>query len=158
MFFFEILQIIAHADIITPNFFEMEVLSGEKLQTKEDAIRACAILHEKGVKTVVMTGLMGGENIVLVGSTKGGEGEEGEKFWLEFPSIGQKFTGTGDMFASLLLSWISKGDKASVACEKAVGTMQAVLKRTVEMGGELKIVQSRGDIEEPKIIYQAQSF
>ena len=135
----------------------MEVLSGEKLETKEDAIRACGILHEKGVGTIVMTGLMGGEKIILVGSTKGGEGEE-EQFWLEFPAIGEKFTGTGDMFASLLLSWISKGDKASVACEKAVGTMQAVLKRTVEMGGELKIVQSRQEIEKPEIKYQAQYF
>eukprot|EP00009_Paramoeba_aestuarina_P000102 CAMPEP_0201509604 /NCGR_PEP_ID=MMETSP0161_2-20130828/2611_1 /ASSEMBLY_ACC=CAM_ASM_000251 /TAXON_ID=180227 /ORGANISM="Neoparamoeba aestuarina, Strain SoJaBio B1-5/56/2" /LENGTH=186 /DNA_ID=CAMNT_0047904609 /DNA_START=50 /DNA_END=606 /DNA_ORIENTATION=- len=48
-------KVIGHADIITPNYFEMEVLSGHTLKTKEDALKACDVLHEKGVGTIIMT-------------------------------------------------------------------------------------------------------
>lgn len=40
------------------------------------------------------------------------------------------YTGTGDLFSSLLLGWSIKADTFQIACEKAVATLQAVLTRT----------------------------
>ena len=152
-------KVIGHADIITPNYFEMEALSGQTLKTKEDALKACDVLHQKGVGTIIMTGLAVGDKIILVASQKSGIEEGGlQQFFISFPSISRKFTGTGDFFSSLVLSWISRGDSISVACEKAVATLQVVLKRTEEMGGELKIVQSKSDTENPQVIYHAELF
>lgn len=42
-------------DIITPNETEAEILTGIKIDTVDDAIKASQILHEKGVKIVIIT-------------------------------------------------------------------------------------------------------
>ena len=86
----------------------------------------------------------------------------GESSRVEFPKIPARFTGTGDLFAALLLAWSHEGLQASdgsrkllkpnqtplidgyysrgkspfshvqCACEKAVSTMHAVLRRTLK--------------------------
>eukprot|EP00124_Ichthyophonus_hoferi_P003360 Ihof_evm4s287 gene=Ihof_evmTU4s287 len=43
------------ATILTPNHFEAEVLTGIKIKTNEDAIRAQKVLLDKGIKHVVIT-------------------------------------------------------------------------------------------------------
>lgn len=42
-------------DIITPNETEVEVLTGVKIETDQDARNASAYLHEKGIKIVLIT-------------------------------------------------------------------------------------------------------
>ena len=41
---------------VTPNYFEVEALTGIKVRSFEDAERACNILHDFGVKVCVLTG------------------------------------------------------------------------------------------------------
>ncbi|OED41526.1 ribokinase [Endozoicomonas sp. (ex Bugula neritina AB1)] len=48
-------DILACVDMITPNQTEAEVLTGVPVQTPENAQKAAAVLHEKGIKTVVIT-------------------------------------------------------------------------------------------------------
>ena len=45
------------ASILTPNQFEVEVLTGVVIKTTSDACRACDELHERGVPIVVLTTL-----------------------------------------------------------------------------------------------------
>lgn len=53
-------EILQKIDIITPNETEAQVLTGVKIENKEDAKRAAAVFMEKGVKEVVITlGSMG---------------------------------------------------------------------------------------------------
>jgi pyridoxine kinase len=49
-------ELLPIADVITPNYFEVEVLTGMKVTTVEEAVKASAILHDLGVKIVIMTG------------------------------------------------------------------------------------------------------
>ena len=73
--------------------------------------------------------------------------------------------GTGDLFTALTTAWLTRtSDDAAAAMEKVIGTMQAVLTRTVKHAGagkgdgpkpsaaamELKLIQSKRDIEEPE--------
>jgi pyridoxal/pyridoxine/pyridoxamine kinase len=47
------------------------------------------------------------------------------------PQLPAHFTGTGDLFAALLLAWLhNHSDDLKLAVEKTVSTMQRVLKRT----------------------------
>jgi pyridoxal/pyridoxine/pyridoxamine kinase len=48
-------QVIPHATLLTPNQFELELLTDCKVSSQADALRACARLHEAGVPTVVCT-------------------------------------------------------------------------------------------------------
>lgn len=52
---------------------------------------------------------------------------------MEIPKLDVIFTGTGDLFASLLLAWSYKHpDDLKLACEKTMSTVQTILKRTVD--------------------------
>lgn len=65
--------VIPLADIITPNQFEAELLTGMKMDDLEGALKIIHALHQKGVKTVVLssTELGDDEHIVAIASTEG---------------------------------------------------------------------------------------
>lgn len=46
-------DIIPSATLLTPNQFELELLSQMKVSTMADAVAACSKMHELGVETVV---------------------------------------------------------------------------------------------------------
>ncbi|NIF24500.1 ribokinase [Candidatus Pantoea multigeneris] len=48
-------ELLALIDIITPNETEAEILTGITVNSEEDAARAAAVLHHKGIKTVLIT-------------------------------------------------------------------------------------------------------
>ena len=51
---------------------------------------------------------------------------------MEIPKVDAIFTGTGDLFASVLLAWLYRHpDDLALACEATVSTVQAVLTRTL---------------------------
>jgi pyridoxal/pyridoxine/pyridoxamine kinase len=92
----------------------------------------------------------------------------GSKFCIAFPKIhGRQFTGTGDLFASLILArWDGETrDSLITACEKGLVAMNGVLRRTNEKaikakGGnmrdcELCIIESRDVIENPELLFRA---
>ncbi|XP_054707796.1 pyridoxal kinase-like isoform X2 [Uloborus diversus] len=163
-------DVIPLADLITPNQFEAELLTGVAIKTKEDAIEAINILHKSGVKTVVLSSVELGtkENLTLLGSSL--NGDEKTLISLTFPKMSAVFTGSGDLFSALLLAWMSKTNRnLKISCEKALNTMQSVLKRTIDsksgpsnLGSpfemELKIVQSKNDIENPPSTLKCQEL
>lgn len=56
----------------------------------------------------------------------------GESFTIKFPKFPSNFTGTGDLFAALMLAWTFKSNydiKSSL--EKTISTMQQILKSTL---------------------------
>ncbi|XP_071443073.1 pyridoxal kinase [Hetaerina americana] len=157
-------NIIPLANIVTPNQFEAELLTGEKIHNLEDARRCINLLHAKGCETIVLssTDLGSDDHLLAVASSV-----VGEKMFatIKIPRFPHNFTGTGDLFASLLLAWMSLTNKdLKVSLEKTIATMQGVLKRTLEFGKsktpdggniakahlELRLIQSKGDIENPK--------
>ena len=64
---------------------------------------------------------------------------------MEIPKLPAIFTGTGDLFASLLLAWMQKhSGNLQLACEKTMSTVQAVLKRTLtEAKGKVHCSESQ---------------
>lgn len=60
-------EILPLADICTPNQFEAETLTGIKINSKEDALKAIDWFHEKGVKTVVLSSTNYAQNGELIG-------------------------------------------------------------------------------------------
>ncbi|XP_062511164.1 pyridoxal kinase-like [Corticium candelabrum] len=154
-------KFVAIADIITPNQFELEILSGMAIKTEQDALQAMKLLQEKGAKNVVLSsGELGREKDIMVTM---GRSESGDVFRIEFPRLEANFVGSGDVFAALLLAWSEKHpDNLQLACEKTISSLQAILKRTLSSaeaqakGGtpnigqlELRLVQSKADIENP---------
>ncbi|XP_044269555.1 pyridoxal kinase [Tribolium madens] len=157
-------SILPLADIITPNQFEVELLTDMKINNVEDAWKAVDFLHNKGPKIVVVssTELGNDQNLLVLASKK--VGSSSEKVTIKVPKLSGSFTGTGDLFAALFLAWMHKsGNNLKESLEKTVSTLQAVLKRTIECAKgevtsrakELKLIQSKKDIESPTIVASA---
>lgn len=74
------------------------------------------------------------------------------------------FYGTGDAFAAMILAWLTKLNDLKSACEHTVSAMLHILKRTNESRLnndellEIKLIQSKTDIEQPEIIVKAETI
>ncbi|KAM3935770.1 pyridoxal kinase [Leptodactylus fuscus] len=166
------------ADIITPNQFEAELLTGRKIHTQQDAVQVMDMLHSLGPNTVVITSSdlpasQGSEYLITLGSQRrvAADGQtQTLRICLELPRVDAVFVGTGDLFAAMLLAWTHHHpNNFKLACEKTVSAMQLVLQRTITsartLAGpglrpsyaqlELRMVQSRKDIENPELIIRA---
>jgi len=152
------------ADIVTPNQFEAELLTGMKITDKKSALEAIDAFHAKGVKTVVLSSTdYGGDDDTLLGlgSQRSSSSSSPKRLQVRIPRLDANFTGTGDLFAALLTAWHHRHPQdLKLVLQKVLGTMESVLKRTAKMALrhssqpnveqlELKLVQSIRDIEEP---------
>lgn len=161
------------ANITVPNQFEAELLTGIKINNINDTVKAIDMMHSWGIKTVVMSSSTlgkGTNTLVCVGSRCTENGME--RYKIEFPYINATFVGTGDLFSALLLIWLYKDQNLKLALEKAVSTSQFVIKKTVAYAKkynsaidkvsfalmELKLIQSKSMLENPEILYHAESL
>lgn len=65
------------ADVLTPNQFEAEVLTGLKMTNFDDALTIIKALHDKGVKTVVISSTdLGGEKLMIGLASNGGKKQQ----------------------------------------------------------------------------------
>ncbi|EGG25227.1 pyridoxal kinase [Cavenderia fasciculata] len=145
-------EVIPHADYLFPNQTEAELLTGVQIKNESDALIAVDKLHAIGIKNVVITSLFLDEtqkNIMMLGSQKGGS-----RFKIIVPKFEGYYTGTGDLFSSLLLGWSATEPNLAVVCERAVSTLYNILKVTHEAKAiipnaknieyhELRLVQAR---------------
>ncbi|XP_045857720.1 pyridoxal kinase [Meles meles] len=171
-------KVVPLADIITPNQFEAELLSGRKIHSQEEALLVMDELHAMGPDTVVITSSnlpspRGSDYLIALGSQRirNPDGTvAAERIRMDMHKVDAVFVGTGDLFAAMLLAWTHKHpSNLKVACEKTVSAMHHVLQRTITcakaqaVGGlkpspaqlELRMVQSKKDIENPEIVVQA---
>ncbi|XP_069554736.1 pyridoxal kinase-like isoform X2 [Brachyistius frenatus] len=171
-------KVVPLADILTPNQFEAELLTGRKIKSEQDAIEVMDLLHKMGPETVVLTSTdltskQGDQFLVAFGSQKilKPDGTNTiQKICMDIPKADAVFVGTGDLFAAMLLAWTHHHPKdLKTACEKTVSVMHHVIQRTItyanEMAGpgkrpspaqlELRMVQSKADIENPAIVVAA---
>eukprot|EP01095_Lingulamoeba_sp_RSL-Kostka_P012253 TRINITY_DN481_c2_g1_i1.p1 TRINITY_DN481_c2_g1~~TRINITY_DN481_c2_g1_i1.p1 ORF type:complete len:339 (-),score=80.11 TRINITY_DN481_c2_g1_i1:238-1254(-) len=172
-------RIMPLSDFITPNHFEAELLIDSKITTIEEAKEACKMIHEKGPKAIIITGLFLGtypDHLVLFSSEKitenahndNNDEEEYKCFTIKIPKVeGSGYVGTGDLFSALILGYYFKfGKNLSLVAEYAVTVMQTVLKSTYEYNtvdnnknkndndrsvGELRIIQNKNIIENPTV-------
>ncbi|KAI6659280.1 Pyridoxal kinase [Oopsacas minuta] len=139
-------------NILTPNQFELELLTGMEVVKITDAIAAINSLHKLGPKTVVITSfeLEGDGNLYCIGSQLGTD-----PVAFKFPKLEANFVGSGDLFAALFLGWFHMGLKT--ALKNTLQTMQSILHRTLKAAGkergpkalELQLVRGKQDIETP---------
>lgn len=151
------------ADIVTPNQFEAELLTGMKITDKKSALAAMDALHAKGVKTVVIssTNFEADHKTLLGLGSQRNSSSCPRRLQVRIPLLDAHFTGTGDLFAALLTAWHHRHpEDLKIVLQKVLSTMEAVLQRTLKTGQrqssqptveqlELKLIQSIRDIEQP---------
>lgn len=100
-------SLISYADLIVPNQFETELLSGVKVNSLESLSRAIDELHLiYKIPHVVITSVTftnGAQKMKCAGSSMTSSGAS-RKFVIDVPIIDGFYSGTGDLFAALTLA------------------------------------------------------
>ncbi|KAI8316259.1 putative pyridoxal kinase [Colletotrichum sp. SAR11_59] len=102
-------SLVEHADLILPNQFEAELLSGVKITDMDSLQSAIHALHSKfRIPHVVITSVNLAapdhppSHLSVVGSSMDPSTGAPRLFKIVFPAIDAYFSGTGDMFAALM--------------------------------------------------------
>jgi pyridoxine kinase len=162
------------ADIITPNHFEFEWLCGAKAKTKtttkattaDQMIAQAQSLMARGPSTIVVTSAelrdTPDDKIETVAIERFEDGvkeslKESFKAWrVRTPKLPISPSGTGDLFASLLVSARISGSNTPDALGHAASAIFAVLERTALSGTlEMRIVESAELLVHPKRRFDA---
>lgn len=123
-------ELVAIADIITPNITEAAMLLGENpLQPDVTMQRIKSFLvrlSELGPKIVVITSVFSDGKSYNVGYDR-----EHSKFWrVPYSLINANYPGTGDVFASVLTGSILRGDSLPIAMNRATAFLELAIKTT----------------------------
>ena len=143
------------ADLVTPNQFELEYLTGHEVRTPANAKAAIAALHGLGPRVVLVTSLHTNETPADAIDLVAGEG--GDVFRVRTPKLDVSVNGAGDAIAALVtVHYLSTGS-ARVALERAAASIYGVLKRTADAGSrEILTVAAQDEFVQPTWTFTAE--
>lgn len=136
------------ADIITPNQFELDFLSGRSSATLAEAKAAVAAVRATGPRVVLVTSLHTEETpadaIDLLAA-------DGEGSWrVRTPRLSLGINGAGDAIAALFFVHFLRSRSAAKALGAAAASIYGLLKRTQEAGsGEILTVAAQDEFVTP---------
>lgn len=144
------------ADIVTPNQFELEYLSGRSCATLDEIRAAIASVHDLGPTVVLVTSVIAADTpadaIDLVSS-------EGGRLWrVRTPRLDLSVNGAGDAIAALFfVHWLRSGS-AREALEGAAASTYGLLKRTADAGSrEILTVAAQDEFVTPTHRFPAEA-
>jgi pyridoxine kinase len=141
---------LALADIVTPNRFELEFLTGRAVSTIGDAGEAAATLRRQGPGVVLVTSLdIAPDQMTILAS-----GPDGA--WaIETPRLPVMLNGCGDVTAALFLGHLVSGVSLADALARTAASMFAVIETTVGLGRyELALVAAREELARPSRVFE----
>lgn len=145
------------ADIITPNQFELDYLSGRgsaTLATARDALKA---VHDLGPRAILVTSLHTDETpddaIDLLASDDTGV------FRLRTPKLALSVNGAGDAIAALFFAHYLRSGDIGQALAQAASSIFGVLTKTVEVGArEIQLIAAQDEIVSPSRMFEAEEL
>lgn len=117
------------AEVVTPNLFEAEVITGDKINNVEEMETAAVKIHELGSRNVIVKGghLTGDAIDVLY---------DGDKFtYLKGKRINTHNThGTGCTFSSAIAAYLAQGYSVGEATRKAKQYINMAIENSIQLG------------------------
>ncbi|MEH3147894.1 MAG: pyridoxal kinase PdxY [Methylobacterium frigidaeris] len=141
-------QAVPAADLITPNQFELDVLSGRGSDTLAAAKQAVTAVQATGPRVVLVTSLHTAETPDDAIDLLAGEGG---RFWrLRTPRLSLAVNGAGDATAALFLVHYARTRSAEAALAAAGASVFGLLRRTEEAGArEILTVAAQDEFVSP---------
>jgi pyridoxine kinase len=145
------------ADIITPNHFELDRLTGMATSTLAMTLEAIDALHARGPRIVLVTSLTTQDTpdgaIDLIAS-------DGRSKWrVRTPRLSQTFTGAGDVTAALFLAQWLRTHSAPEALARAAASVFGLLQRTAAAGEvELALVAAQDEFVAPSRTFEPEAL
>jgi len=179
--------LIPSADIVCPNQFELEALTGISVSNLNDAVSAIKILHEMGPSIVLVTSYKEKDDeIGMIASVRNiSNGNKQEIFKIITPelSLGSSVAGLGDMTAAVFLSHYLKTRDLQKTLEFCTASVYSILAAgcKLQTGGgktiglksggevtqnnppenklyELKFIEAQGEFDAPSYFFKAEKI
>lgn len=136
------------ADLVTPNHFELDLLSGRTTRTTAEVKDAVAAVQAIGPATVLTTSLVTEDTpddaVDLLAS------EGGRHFRVRTPRLGLSVNGAGDAVAALFLAHHLRTGSAEQAVAAAAASVWGLLARTEAAGSrEILLVAAQDELVAP---------
>jgi pyridoxine kinase len=142
------------ADVITPNQFELDYLSGTETKTIANAVAAVSVLHGRGPGTILVTSLQTNEtpddSIDLLAS----DGQS--RCLVRTPKLPISVNGAGDAIAALFFAHFLRSQSIAQALSAAASSVFGILKRTAEKNSrEILLIEAQDEIVKPSRVFDA---
>jgi pyridoxine kinase len=142
------------ADVITPNQFELDYLSGRTSRTLAEARDAVKAVHDFGPRAMLVTSLHTDttpeDAIDMLASDDSG------LFLVRTPRLPLAINGAGDAVAALFFAYYLRGGKIDAALSAAASTIYGVLAKTAEAGArEIQLIAAQDEIVNPSRVFEA---
>jgi pyridoxine kinase len=143
------------ADVITPNQFELDYLTGGESRTLAQAFSAIDKLHAMGPRAIMVTSLQTRdtpeEAIDLLASDEQG------RVRVRTPKLPISVNGAGDAIAALFFAHYLQDGNVGSALSKAASSIFGVLSKTVEAGSrEILLIAAQEEFVKPSQIFAAE--
>lgn len=141
-------NVVPAADVLTPNHFELNFLSGQEAGTTQEVLAAIGALRERGPQTVLVTSVETAEvprgSLAMIAADATG-------VWrVVTPELDRRFTGSGDLTTAVFLSELLAGHALDVALGNTAAAVFGVLSATADAGrAELLLVGAQDEIAHP---------
>ena len=148
---------LAAADVLTPNQFELEWLTGIKVRSMADVERACDALHDRGPSIVLVTSLrVAGtprDAIDVIAS------ESGRRLRVRLPRLDVAVQGVGDLVAALFFFHRLRTNSTQDALEVAIASVYGVLERTLAAKSkEMLLIDAQEEFVSPSRTFRAETL
>ena len=148
------------ADILTPNVFELEFLSKNKLNFVQNILDSARnLVRTRGIGAVLVTGMRANDfprdktGVLGVSAT--------EAFLIETPLLpfSQPLTGTGDCFSALFTGRFLQTRSLPASLSHATSALFGIIENTRENGTRsLALVESQSEIVRPSRLFDVQKI
>ncbi len=141
-------QVVPAAQVVTPNHFELDLLTGTTSTTLAEVLQAAHQLRASGPEVVLVTSTVladGPEDeITMLAVTSGGAWQ------VSTPKLDRTFTGSGDLTAALFLAHLLQGVEPGEAMGRTADAVYSLLKATTEAGSpELLLAAAQSELVDP---------
>ena len=141
-------RVVAASDIMTPNHYELNFLTGREATTLEEIVAAAHALRAAGPEIVVVTSAVvagADENEIAMIAV------DGQGAWqVVTPRLDYTYTGSGDLTAATFLAHYLATRSVPDALGATADVVYSVLERTKALGRrELALVAAQDDIVAP---------
>ena len=145
--------VVPAANIITPNHFELGILTGLDVSTPKGTLEAIERLKKQGPSTVLVTSVMHSEvadnSLELLVSDQSGT------YSLTTPRLPGKLHGTGDLTAALFTAHYLEAGNAAKALEKTTSSVFDIIENTQRNNSpELTLVAAQELLVSPKMQFE----
>lgn len=147
-------KVVPRAQVVTPNHWELNFLTGTESRTIDQVLAAVDQLRARGPQTVLVT------SVVHEGQPEGTldmMAVDDDGAWLiTTPLLDRHFTGSGDLTSAMFLTALLSGAGTAAALERTARIVYGVLKFTADSGErELRLVAAQHELAQPTHEFEA---